>query len=212
MNRLAAAALLATSIMLSSLPALADAFLDGVAAYDKGDYQAAHDLWQPLADQGNPSAQRNLGHLYRRGLGVERDAAQARDLYENAARQGLAGAQANLGRMYLRGDGIEQDYDKAFHWLTQASRLGHVSARYRLATMHDYGLGRPANPEAALLWYALAGKAGHKASLDRMVTLVALLPAPELKPLAGRNLEKEQSPDAEIEQPAGQSPISGKRR
>lgn len=176
--------------------ASAGAFEEGVAAYDAGDYKRAFNLWQQqIEDDENPAAQRNLAHLYRQGLGVERDAHKARALYEDAARQGLAGAQANLGRMYLRGDGIPQDYKKAHHWLTQAARNNHIAARYRLATMYDYGLGRPANPEAALLWYSLAGKSGHKAALDRMVTLVALMPPPQIAPLPGMEVEEPAAED-----------------
>ena len=37
----------------------------GVAAYKQGDYQAAHELFRPLAEQGNASAQYNLGIWHR---------------------------------------------------------------------------------------------------------------------------------------------------
>jgi TPR repeat protein len=36
---------------------------DGVAAYQRGDYAKAMRLLRPLADQGNPDAQFNLGMM-----------------------------------------------------------------------------------------------------------------------------------------------------
>jgi TPR repeat protein len=48
---------------------LAD-FQDGLNAYDKQDYDAAFEEWQPLAKQGNADAQNNLGTMYANGKGV----------------------------------------------------------------------------------------------------------------------------------------------
>jgi hypothetical protein len=44
-------------------PALAD-FSTGLTAYQKGDYTSAAKEWRPLAEQGDPIAQFNLGLLY----------------------------------------------------------------------------------------------------------------------------------------------------
>ena len=40
-------------------------------------YTRALRVWQPLAEQGNPIAQFNLGTLYRDGLGVPQDGVEA---------------------------------------------------------------------------------------------------------------------------------------
>ena len=42
-------------------PVMAGQFEDGGAAADTGDYATALQFWRPLADQGNASAQYNLG-------------------------------------------------------------------------------------------------------------------------------------------------------
>jgi TPR repeat protein len=44
--------------------------------------------YRKAAEQGDTSAQRNLGYMYETGRGVERDPAQARDWYRKAADQG----------------------------------------------------------------------------------------------------------------------------
>ena len=54
-------------------------------------------------DQGNATAQLNLGLRYGRGEGVAQDYTQARFWYRKAADQGNALAQGNLGVMYSRG-------------------------------------------------------------------------------------------------------------
>lgn len=110
-------------------------FAKGTAAYDAGDYTTARRFWQPLADNYDLAAMRNLGHLYRRGLGVERDAEKARAYYHAAAKRGFAPAQYNLARMYLAGDGIAMDADKGMVWLNRAAALKYPPAQDYLHLM-----------------------------------------------------------------------------
>jgi hypothetical protein len=58
-------------------PVAAGPFEDGVAADKRGDYATALRLWRPLADQGDASAQNNLGFMYENGHGVPQDYAEA---------------------------------------------------------------------------------------------------------------------------------------
>ncbi len=51
----------------------ADDFQDGFDAYNRKDYKTAYKLWLPLAEQGDASAQFNLGSMYSNGLGVPQD-------------------------------------------------------------------------------------------------------------------------------------------
>ena len=51
----------------------ADAFDDGLAAYQRGDYADALNFWKPLAEQGHAGAQYNLGTMYYNGLGVPQE-------------------------------------------------------------------------------------------------------------------------------------------
>lgn len=56
-------------------------------------------LDKPVADQGNASAQINLGWLYESGQGVTKDLDEAVKLYQKAADQGNQTAIANLKRL-----------------------------------------------------------------------------------------------------------------
>ena len=81
-------------------------------------------LYRLAADQGQASAQYNLGVMYDDGRGVPQDDAEAVRLYRLAAEQGDACAQSNLGVMYANGQGVPQDYVQAHMWYNlAASRL-----------------------------------------------------------------------------------------
>lgn len=133
--------LLMIALMIGTLPVLTActkppstaqfkaAFAKGTAAYDEGDYQTARRHWQPLADNYDLAAMRNLGHLYRNGLGVKRDAKKARDYYHGAAKRGFAPAQYNLARMYFAGNGIIRNADKGMQWLKRAAALNYKPAQ-----------------------------------------------------------------------------------
>ena len=97
-------------------PVMAQDFEKGWAAYNAGDYETALQEWRPLAEQGNASAQYNLGIMYDNGDGVIRDYAEAVDWYRKAAEQGYADAQTNLGGMYRTGRGVIQDAVLAHMW------------------------------------------------------------------------------------------------
>jgi TPR repeat protein len=59
--------------LVISAGARADALRDAQAAYDRGKYAIALEIWQPLAEQGNADAQVGLGNLFLGGYGVTRD-------------------------------------------------------------------------------------------------------------------------------------------
>lgn len=94
------------------------------------DYQGALEEYQRFADQGDASAQCNLGVMYSLGLGVEQSYFKAMGWYAEAARRGSAKAQANLGWMYGTGRGTPQDYVYAYAWYSVAAADGEDTARY----------------------------------------------------------------------------------
>ena len=59
---------------------------DGLAAHERGDYATALRLFRPLGEQGNASAQYNLGVMYALGQGVPRDNVQAYMWFDLSAR------------------------------------------------------------------------------------------------------------------------------
>lgn len=121
--------LILSMLVFFSLPAHADEFADGEAAYRLGDYPTALKLLQPLAEQGNSEAQDSLGHMYFMGSGVQQDYAEAMNWFRKAAEQGNADAQCVLGYMYWNGRGIPNDNLKATKWYRKAAENGDVEAQ-----------------------------------------------------------------------------------
>jgi len=66
------------------------------------DHAEAVRWYRLAADQGDSSAQNNLGYMYYRGEGVGQDHAEAARWYRLAADQGNSSAQENLSRLVFQ--------------------------------------------------------------------------------------------------------------
>jgi TPR repeat protein len=64
---------LALAIMALAVPANSGPLEDGLAAYDRGDYATALEIWIPLAEQGDADSQLGLGVLYGNGQGFSKN-------------------------------------------------------------------------------------------------------------------------------------------
>ena len=115
----------ATMLSLAFTPLAAQDFQKGYAAAQAGDFATALQEWTPLAEQGDASAQYNLGVIYGKGLGVPQDYAEAVRWYRLAADQGDADAQNNLGYMYQNGKGVLQDNVTAHMWYNIGAANGN---------------------------------------------------------------------------------------
>ena len=75
---------------------------------------------QPLADQGYPRAQYEIGNLYLLGQGVPYDLAEGMRWYYKAAEQGYPRAQLDLGWMYQYDTSV-LNYAEAVKWYRKAA-------------------------------------------------------------------------------------------
>jgi TPR repeat protein len=141
-------------------------FNAGIEAYDRGDYSRAYALWLPIAQEGDLAAMRNVAHLLRHGLGVEKDLDKAARWYASAANRGLTGAQVNLAELFFSGEGLPQSYEMAGQWYARAARAGHAHAQFKLAEMIEAGQISPGNLDLAKKLYGWAIDAGHSGALD----------------------------------------------
>jgi uncharacterized protein len=133
---------------------------DGLVAAEHRDYTTAIRLWGPLAEQGNPEAQYNLGLAYEYGHGVTRDRAAAANWFRKAANQGLVSAQLSLGVLYENGVGVPQDFASAVSWYQKAAEQGNPAAQLNLGVMYENGWGVGQNYVIAHMWISLAAAAG----------------------------------------------------
>ena len=150
--------LLAGGVLALALFGLAGAgpLEDGQAAYQKGDYATALQIFRLLAEQRNASAQTALGVMYEHGQVVPQDFVQAVIWYNEAAYQGDPDAQGNLGAMYANGWGVPQDYAQAVVWYRQAGERGNAGAQRNLGLMYEHGQGVPQDYVSAHMWLNLA--------------------------------------------------------
>lgn len=72
--------------------------------------------------------QNNLGWMYARGQGVEKNLAEALRLFQESADQGNPYGQINLGLMYENGTGVKQDKAEAIKWYRKAAEQGNEPA------------------------------------------------------------------------------------
>ncbi len=121
------------------------------------DYAEARQWYQRAADQGNVTAQFQLGLMYEHGSLIQAiiypakpyvppNYAEAVKWYRRAAAKGHVNAQFQLGSIYDDGyPGVSQDYTEAVTWYRQAAAQGHASAQFILGFKYAHGEGVPQN-------------------------------------------------------------------
>ena len=113
------------------------------------------------AEQGDASAQFNLGCCYDFGEGVEKNLQEAVKWYRKSAEQGDAEAQFNLGCCYKRGEGVEKNWHEAVKWYRKSAEQGYASAQFNLGCCYDRGEGVEKNLQEAVKWYRKSAEQGH---------------------------------------------------
>jgi TPR repeat protein len=131
------------------------------------DNQTALKILQPLAEQGNPDAQLELGFMYEEAHGVKRNWLAAAQWYRKAADQGNVEAQEKLGVIYTQDRfGIKQDYAEAMKWDRIAAERGRSAAAFNLGQLYLQGHGVKQDYAEAYFWLSVgAGAADNKLAL-----------------------------------------------
>jgi TPR repeat protein len=134
----------------------------GLEAYQAGDFKTALSAWLTFAEQGNASAQSNLGMMYDHGNGVLQSDETALKWYTLAAEQGDVVAQSNLAGMYDVGRGVPESDKTAVKWLTLAAGQGYGPAQSYLGVMYVNGEGVATDYLRAYMWWSLAAQNGDQ--------------------------------------------------
>jgi TPR repeat protein len=107
----------------------------GRSAIQAGDYPRAIQELQPLADQGDATAEYLLAEIYYGGHGGS--LSEAVKWMTASAEQGYAQAQARLGLMYATGKGVPLDNMTAYRWFALAAQLANDDAQKNLKTVSE---------------------------------------------------------------------------
>lgn len=138
---LAAALLIGAASLTVTPPAPADVAPEVRQALLVRDYGAARALLEPLAERGDADAWFELGRLYERGLGTDRDERRAFSCFERAGSLGHVEAAYLAGVMLEKGRGAAADPAAARAWYRRAAAGGHRLAERRVQS--DTPAGSP---------------------------------------------------------------------
>lgn len=105
-------------------PSVSADFDEGLAAAQRGDYATALREWRPFAENGEATAQYNLGIMYENGWGVPQDPAQAVQWYREAVKSGNIRFILHLATMYSLGKGVPTDFVQAYMFFSIAAEMG----------------------------------------------------------------------------------------
>jgi uncharacterized protein len=162
-------AYLATGILfVTSGVAVAGPLEEAKAAKNSGDFETALRIYTELSNQGDPTAQLQLGLMYDEGHGAPKLYQQAVRWYSVAASQGDSEAPYYLGRIYHDGRGGPKNYVRARQWYGVAAVRGNQKAAVNLGTMHALGMGGPKNHSVAGYWFLLAANSGDIKALRNL--------------------------------------------
>lgn len=182
--------LVAAAACLLTAAALPADFAEGIAAFDRGDFQAAHRLLLPLAEQGDARAAIVVAGDFYVGWGVAASDALAEewrvrakaiasaadfsfvvDRWRNMAGAGAAPAQAVLGAAYYAGFGVPMDPVEAVKWIRAAADQGNPRGQYALGELYLEGDGVPQDVAEASRWLSLAAAQGDLSAERRLAML-----------------------------------------
>ncbi len=108
---------------------------EALKAYRTKDYDTALSIWNKEAELKNDQAMANLGLMYLKGEGVEKDFIQAKEWFEKGSSYGNDSANYNLALMYQGAIGIPEDNEKAIFHFRQAVKKNHQGANFRLGLL-----------------------------------------------------------------------------
>jgi len=177
-------------------PAPAASLEDAVAAYRKGDYANALQIYRPLAEQGLAVAQFNVGLMYDMGQGVLHNYSEAVKWYRRAADQGRPDAQYQLGHLHYK----REQYAEAAKWFRLAADQGRADAQSNLGAMYAEAEGVPQDFVQALKWFILAAAQNHDDAIqnrDNAVLVMTPDQVAEARKLAGQWKLPRRGPDHE---------------
>ena len=152
------------ALMLALAPPTTADYADGLAAMENGDYPTAFAEFARAAAEGDMRAANQLGELYERGDGVDRDPGRAAEWYRRAAEAGNREAQYNYAGMLRGGDGVALDAVESMRWYQRAADQGLAIAQFFVAKNYEHGQGTSQDLAEAWAWYSLAAVGGDDGS------------------------------------------------
>lgn len=123
------------------------------------------------AKRGSIVAQRTVGTIFDRGLGVGPNAAIAFQWYAKAADGGDAIAQYRAGLLLFEGRGVKKDQAQAVTWFRRAADQQQLDAMYMVGQALERGQGVRKNVSEALAMFTRVAELGYPRGQTKMGSL-----------------------------------------
>ena len=176
-------------------------FDDGKAAYNRGRYTDAINIFRLLAAEEHADAQNNLGVMYVMGQGVARDDQEALKWFRLSAAQGTESAKASLKRPEMIAAAknatmqaqpqhsvssrtqtsddaktaiLKGNYAQAINIFRMLASQGDAVAQTDLGWMYSRGKGVTQNDREAVKWFRLAAEQGYAAAQNDLGTMYGM--------------------------------------
>lgn len=147
---------------------------EALAAAEKGDFDTALGIWEPLAREGHGRAQNNIGVCFIDALGVDQNLELAREWLELSAEAGDPVGQRNLARLYLKGLGGIHDTARAVDLYRAAAEAGDAPAQDMLSFLLFEGTVVPTDSAEAKRWAHAAAEQGIASAMTRLGLILHL--------------------------------------
>jgi TPR repeat protein len=123
------------------------------------DYNDCLQMWEYVADIGNPNLQYQLGNAYEE-MGSGSDLVNANKWYSKATEHSHGPSLFRLGRLFELGLGAKQDYKKAIELYDQSAMTGNNDALNAMGNIYQKGHGVESNVAKAFGYYKNAAENG----------------------------------------------------
>jgi TPR repeat protein len=127
------------------------------------------------ADQGDVTAQYELGVRYATGHEAPKDLTTAVSWYRRASESGYAEAQVALGRALSKGEGMPKDPAGGLKWYLKAAERGNRSAQIAAGLAYLRGEGTPVDLVQGYAWLAVADAKIHELEGRNLAAIEAQL-------------------------------------
>ena len=140
----------------------------------------------PNSWQGNttePQSQYDIGIMYFKGIGVEKDYSIAYRWVRMAANQGHAKAQNDMAFLLSKGLGVRISKREAYIWFLKAAEQSFADAQYNLGIMLSQATdkGMPQHFTLAYMWFEIAAQNGIIEAKNNQVRLAPKMQESQLK-------------------------------
>ncbi|HWY63367.1 MAG TPA: tetratricopeptide repeat protein [Rhizomicrobium sp.] len=140
----------------------------GNNAANNKNWALAEANFRPLAEKGDPQAERNLGRLLMTNCTGLKDTNEGVTWLGKAVDANDIPATAQLGIIYMNGNGVAQDDNKAFSLLSKAAAAGNSSAERALGYLYLSGRGVAQDKYEGLLWSIQAARQADATALSNI--------------------------------------------